>query len=306
MKFLTFFFCALTLSFSSFSQSKYLKKGSIGKVEQVVDQVEIQYGPVKFRELKEMVGENFLVLPMAKSLQHFGYQLIYRDKASSLTDHVSYDELSGKLLKLIDLSDGVHGTFADSAGNKYRITAYTNQFDSLVPEYDLDEASRLFLNKKLWLKTSYISTYDERLDEQGSINNLSFQPVTVIDILASEDDQQPVRFVVKLISGKVGFVDVNMSGSNQGYEYRKTYSFNNSFWTFNPKEKYKYPPAMWKFIEKGDVRLGMTRQQVILCIGEPDDINTSVYRSGSQEQWVYGDTDRTYYYFQNGVLTAQN
>jgi len=39
---------------------------------------------------------------------------------------------------------------------------------------------------------------------------------------------------------KIGIVD--MSGSNQSYEYRQFYSFHNNFWTYNPKAKYKFPP----------------------------------------------------------------
>ncbi|MNY49118.1 hypothetical protein D3C86_1845120 [compost metagenome] len=98
-----------------------------------------------------------------------------------------------------------------------------------------------------------------------------------------------------------------MSGSNQGYQYRDFYSFYNNFWTYNPKLKYKYSPAIWKLIANKEVTLGMTKEQVKLSLGKPDDVDYSEYKSGTQEQWVYGtDAYRSYYYFENGRLTGQN
>jgi len=43
---------------------------------------------------------------------------------------------------------------------------------------------------------------------------------------------------------------------------------------------------------------------VRLSLGEPYKINTNDYGSTWTEQWVYGDSDPVYYYFDDGKLTA--
>lgn len=49
------------------------------------------------------------------------------------------------------------------------------------------------------------------------------------------------------------------------------------------------------------ILFGMTREQVRASWGDPDDINRTVTRSRTREQWVYGSQ---YVYFDNGVVTA--
>lgn len=49
------------------------------------------------------------------------------------------------------------------------------------------------------------------------------------------------------------------------------------------------------------IRFGMTRQQVLLSWGEPDDINRTAIPGQLSEQWAYGER---YIYFTNGVVTA--
>ena len=289
------------------SQSKFLKTGTIGEVSKTKKENENKrlYGPVDYRDFSEMVGEDFVIMPKIKSVQHYGYQLIYKEGSSGM-DNVSYKEGLGLVLKLKSF-EGIQGIFQDSLGNRYTTKAYNNQFSDLAPLRDLNEAAKLYLHQYLWLKERSLSTYDEGTDEYGSIPVDKLTRVKVEDIVVGTEEQKPVRFILKTSTGKIGYIDVNMSGSNQSYQYRKFYSFYSSFWTFDPKLRYKYSSSIWNLIAKSDVRLGMTAQQVKMSLGEPDNVNYSTYKSGSHEQWVYGeDSSKTYYYFENGILTAQN
>jgi predicted RNA-binding Zn-ribbon protein involved in translation (DUF1610 family) len=54
-------------------------------------------------------------------------------------------------------------------------------------------------------------------------------------------------------------------------------------------------------IDEQRVRFGMTRTQVRLSWGKPEEINATTSALGEHEQWVYGSG--TYLYFENGVLT---
>ena len=68
----------------------------------------------------------------------------------------------------------------------------------------------------------------------------------------------------------------------------------------------KTPEATWghalgKLVREGKICIGMTKAQVRMSWGLPYHINKSVYPSGVQEQWVYGNG---YVYFQKGILTS--
>lgn len=58
------------------------------------------------------------------------------------------------------------------------------------------------------------------------------------------------------------------------------------------------------------LKLGMTKDEVIAAIGSPDDINRSIGSWGVREQWVYGGLiggtyfPSIYFYFSDGRLTS--
>ena len=59
---------------------------------------------------------------------------------------------------------------------------------------------------------------------------------------------------------------------------------------------------IWDLISKGQVRIGMTDEQVRASWGSPDDVNRDVGIWGIHEQWVY--PRGKYLYFENGIMTS--
>jgi hypothetical protein len=55
-------------------------------------------------------------------------------------------------------------------------------------------------------------------------------------------------------------------------------------------------------IANGQIHIGMTAEQVRAAWGRPERVNSSVYATGTHEQWVYGAGQ--YVYFENGVMTS--
>lgn len=68
----------------------------------------------------------------------------------------------------------------------------------------------------------------------------------------------------------------------------------------------KYGPKLGNDIIKGIVRIGMTSEMVLDALGGPDHINVTETAYSYSEQWVYESeySGNSYYYFQNGKLTA--
>ena len=63
----------------------------------------------------------------------------------------------------------------------------------------------------------------------------------------------------------------------------------------------KYGKRYGELVYNKNIALGMTKNMVIDCIGNPDDINKTIGAWGVHEQWVYR---HKYLYFENGKLTS--
>ncbi|MBU1862163.1 MAG: hypothetical protein KKH94_00650 [Candidatus Omnitrophica bacterium] len=59
-----------------------------------------------------------------------------------------------------------------------------------------------------------------------------------------------------------------------------------------------------QFIEKGEITIGITRDEVLLTLGKPFDIVKHMRQDGTtQEDWIYKENLRTYSFsFENGIL----
>jgi hypothetical protein len=64
----------------------------------------------------------------------------------------------------------------------------------------------------------------------------------------------------------------------------------------------RQPRDIQQLINSREIRLGMTKEQVLLSWGKPASINRSVGTWGVNEQWCYGS--KTYLYFENAILTS--
>lgn len=66
----------------------------------------------------------------------------------------------------------------------------------------------------------------------------------------------------------------------------------------------EWPEKAKEAILKGEVFIGMTKDQARASWGSPWDINKTINQYGVHEQWVYGIYDGSYLYFDNDKLTT--
>lgn len=63
----------------------------------------------------------------------------------------------------------------------------------------------------------------------------------------------------------------------------------------------KFGKSTYEKLIAGYFWIGMTDEMALISLGQPENINRTVTRGGTHEQWVY----KTYYfYFDNGILTS--
>lgn len=250
-----------------------------------------------------LIGEDFILMPMDKGSQQWGYSLEKLNKHGQVEfTQVPYQGMVGAIIHLDTIIDDV-GYFTDKTGRKYQQSVYSGDksFSHMTPLSELKNAQKWFINTTLWLKNDEIQTFDPVTEKYGKISNQRLEPVTVVDIVTSYNKDSPLRFILKTAKGATGLLDVATNGGNGYLSPDSPYWFPNLFYTKNPATGMHFSTTMWNFIKKGGVKLGMSEKVFLLSQGEPDHINTSEGSYGRHEQWVYGNR---YYYFENGVLTS--
>ena len=70
--------------------------------------------------------------------------------------------------------------------------------------------------------------------------------------------------------------------------------------------EFKFPIEIQNLIIEGKLRIGMTKNMVLLSWGKPKDINKTITAHAVSEQWVYerSDGEMDFLYFENGILAA--
>lgn len=262
------------------------------------------YGPVPTKDIKNTIGETYVVIGIDKRDIPRGHSSIFEVE----TNKPLAAQYTGKTLKLLSLDDKHTALFADSAGKQYTIYKSGDYaiFDIMLLS-DYQEARKLFLNKTLWLNDDEIWDAD-RLDDSAprlKLKQVRFEPVVVQDIYFNSIDNRPLIFKVKTSKGQVGYVSTSVSGTN--IDRLPNNLFYTHFYDKDPKTIYHFTPAVWQMVKSGGLPTrGMPMDAFILMMGRPTKINSSDLGTKVRTQLVYGDTDPSYYYFEGNKYVGRN
>jgi hypothetical protein len=303
---------------NSLQESKYIKTGSIGRQKSISS---ISSAPV-YRSLEMLVGERIIFLPKRLSMQHYGYQSF--SGGTGQFGHPTYAEAVGRIGLITKVSDNSYSgriTVQMEDNNQIYVGSGTDSIDGIAIVSEIDHARKEYLGKTLWLKRTYLETYNEskELSEETSFPKMvtiqdlkkadldkiklkKYSPVKVIDVVAGWNNDNPIRFILRTNSGQEGYDDVTITGSNVPSILRETFTFESTFLLYDPRKMNKWSKKVWNAIESEKVFVGMTADQAKLSWGEPEVINKTTTGKMRLEQWVYRSGN--YLYFENGVLRA--
>lgn len=287
---------------------------SIGKVEPETKEGE----NVLDIPVKQWTGKRFIFLDKPKSLQKFGYHLYLRPKMylyhgrynpkleMKATYHLRHDEFVGKIIKVVNIQEKYPHyvvTFVEAESNmKIYAETYKGYIDDIAFFDDIAKAKERWLGKTIYSQNRSILTYSEELDEYGKVKVKVGEPLKVIDIWWGFDSTEPLWIIVETTQGERGFISTAFSYTNIYTDrWTETRPWEDDFFEFNPREKYRWNNGIWELINSGKVRVGMNKEQVKLSWGKPEKINKDIYQGSIHEQWIYGSQ---YLYFENDKLTA--
>lgn len=288
---------------------------SIGKVSKKQDVASSDSIDVP---VENWVGKKFIFLEKNKRLQEFGYDLhlnknfySYRDSYDSdlevnTTYNLKYSRFVGKTITVVNVEEGTVGNIyvfeEDSTGLKLYGQPYNGHIDGIAPLLDIDRAKKRWMGKTLYSKEREINTYDEETGEYGTVKVKIGIPLKVIDIWWGLDSVWPIWIIVETKTGEKGYINTKFSWTNVYSDWwTDARPWEDDFFEFNPKQKYKWSNDVWELIDKQKVKIGMTKEQIILSWGKPKEMNKDIYKSGTHEQWIY---EGQYLYLENGKLTS--
>ena len=148
-------------------------------------------------------------------------------------------------------------------------------------------------------------TWNAEKSEFGGVNFQNCSPVVVTDVVAGWYSDNPIRLIIKVPDERVGYADINVSGTNVAEILRKFCHFEERFMEADPRLTKTWPAETWKAIEDGKVFIGMTAEQAEWSWGKPKKITEMITARGAEQQWIYHD-NKIIFVSEGKITAAQN
>lgn len=271
------------------AEAQYVREGSIGRTTH--EEPSDQWAKFKFLPVDEWVGKRIIFLPKQKSSRMFAYHDFTGGRG--LLGAPTYEQVAGKIAIVLGFRQGMLGpevvVQVQKTGEQFagRVTFGEVEDIAFLDEIDLARAE--LVGKTLWILSRELLTWDEEKDTLGSVRVKKFSPVKVTDVVVGFLNESPIRLILESESHDVGFLDVNISGTNASKSLTPSYHIDRRLSLRDPKAAFPlWPKAVWDDIQEGRIALGMTRDQVRLCLGEPERASGTSSSSGHLELWTYG------------------
>ncbi len=162
--------------------------------------------------------------------------------------------------------------FADST--------YNPLIGGLYRLQELIDAKEILIGEKLYILTDLYKSLDGKL----SSTNKKFVEVEIKE-LKTDSIEHPVEVVFTDENGDLYSISTRFSNTLQA-ESKSNFSY--IFSRINPREKYKdIKSDVWEVIKNGQLKEGMTKNDVVLSIGRPNNIDKNATYTGWRELWQY-------------------
>lgn len=186
---------------------------------------------------------------------------------------------AGDLNLEISFTDGIY-IYSYNTGKEFDSALEEIKSDQIPMLIDLDmitQARQLLLNQKFWSKTNLW------YDEQGNrIDGKKYVEVAITGVEAG-NMIFPLRLEIETPDKHKAYVFMNFGSGDT-----ESRSFHNLFSMTDIRKHYPaIEPETWDYISQGKVKEGMTKDEVRLSLGNPDDLNSGHDYSQTLDIWSY-------------------
>lgn len=156
----------------------------------------------------------------------------------------------------------------------------------------VDSVRDLLVGRKVWTRSQLW------YDFNGTrIDGRKFVPVEISDV---RPGTMVFPLCINITDEKGAPAMLYMNVGTAGMESR---TFQNIFSLSDPKERYPgIDKEVWSLIQQGKVRLGMTKEECKLSLGNPTDVNSGHDWNSTIDFWQY--PNGSYLRFQDGLLVS--
>ncbi|HEX8547469.1 MAG TPA: hypothetical protein VF691_10945 [Cytophagaceae bacterium] len=256
------------------------------------------------------IGQELYVLPKNKSVQEKGYQGFILDpnikysngkmeksniyKCCQAVENSIYEELSEKYFKVLDVVKGnpdlsYHGYFLKLKSKSSGDIVYYRYFpqDTRPSGYPFLVRGYFEKQKKLLVGKSFITrkrkwdyAQGEPLLDIVTGKEVEFVPGkvwTCIDYMVDPNWGQPALILKSLAGEKIALLDDHK---------------NNETYVFSPARaeaiKKQFGETKWKSFLENKIELGMSKEELQLSVGKPDQVILTTQGTPEKEYWEYG------------------
>jgi uncharacterized caspase-like protein len=156
-------------------------------------------------------------------------------------------------------------------------------FQTLVSVDEMDKVRSALKGKTVYIMTG--EWYDEASRERRfHPQRKKFVPIMISEVETGGNTDRKARVVFKDQAGNRGYVFVDISGGTYINGTRLQDDVRTVFSVIDPRENAKNISAdVWKKIEKSELRVGMSKEEVLLAWGEPLKSSKSSREDGTFE-----------------------
>lgn len=186
---------------------------------------------------------------------------------------------AGQLIVALAFTDDTY-IYAYNTGKEFNDAMENLKSDQIPMLIDLamvNETRNLLQGQKFWSRSPlWYDITGER------INGKRFVPVTITDVTPG-NNVFPLQIQILTEEGETAYMYMNY-----GNEDNESRAFANLFSFTDIRKRYpNIDNETWQFISEGKVKVGMTKEEVKLALGNPSDLNSGHDYSQTLDIWRY-------------------
>jgi hypothetical protein len=192
--------------------------------------------PIKFNTvpIEQWIGQKVIIQPLEPYMAEYGYLTLFKKTGILRKCDSTYGNKIAKItgitqdnsLKIKKLEMVLEGTGEELYGMIMNDTV-----ENLIYLPELEQARRIFVGKTVYCLRGFIKSKQNNSGETSFPYISPFQPLVVSEIGPSSDISESYRFHFTINGKNVGFIDLNISGTNKRPQF-KTYNLVDSALTF--------------------------------------------------------------------------
>lgn len=252
--------------------------------------------------VEKWVGHDFIFLALPADKQEAGYEIFLQEEADKGFQQIQsvrlpYAEHFGKevtITKVVptgdDLFDYTVYMTEKETGKKLIGRTLRGQLDSLSLVNDRKSARKQFVGKTIYAKVRTLEGVHNpvRNETPVSVTVPLGAPMTVEDVWGGLQASEPIWLVLS-VNGQKAALPIAYSWTNQPKNmWKADRPWQQYFYIENPQVLAGGSQETWQLIEIGNVKVGLTKDQVRLSWGSP--LRTDQDFADVQKSvWIYGD-----------------